>query len=133
MTQGSAATETTDASGSRVEGAGLRFGPYTSTKHIASGGMSSVYLAEAPGGGGPVAIKTTRPSDIGAAEGLRAEIHLLSQLDHPGVVQVLAHGAEEKQPWYAMPYHEGGFVPVAKTGDTVTGDGDTADVITDET
>jgi|GEM_PF-1958054 len=126
MTQVSAAAGSSDELATRAVGGGLRFGPYTSTKHIASGGMSSVYLADCPDGGPPVAIKTTRPSDLGAAEGLRAEILLLSQLDHPGVVRVLAHGADEKQPWYAMPYHPGALTPVALTGDT-------ADVVADDT
>src|SRR5690606_38456254 len=80
-------------------------------EHLASTGMSAVYLAEDVESGRRVAIKTAQPNDLVSAERLRAEISLLRELEHPGVAQVLAHGVDERVPWYAMPYLPGTAFP----------------------
>ncbi|MGZ5968127.1 MAG: serine/threonine-protein kinase, partial [Polyangiales bacterium] len=82
------------------------FGPYVTSRVLAQGGMSVVYLATHRNTGEPVALKTVRvPNEIYLAS-LRREVHALGKLRHPGVVRIVAEGIQETEsggiPWYAM-------------------------------
>jgi hypothetical protein len=92
-----------------------RVGPYRIVTRIAAGGMSAVYVGE-DDAGERVAVKVAWPGDLIGAERLRSEIALLVELEHPGVVTVLAHGMDARAPWYAMPLLAGGALG-ARTAD----------------
>ena len=76
---------------------------------LAGGGMGTVYRATAADGT-DVAIKFLSPAlaqtpDVVARFG--REISTLARLDHPAIVRVRAHGAEDGIPWFAMDLVEG--------------------------
>jgi hypothetical protein len=82
------------------------FGPYVTSRVLAQGGMSVVYLAAHAETGEEVALKTVRvPNEIYLAS-LRREVHALGKLRHPSVVRIVAEGIQESEnggvPWYAM-------------------------------
>ncbi len=83
------------------------FGPWRVVRPIAAGGMGVVYLGEHAETGERVAIKTISRPDGGHAEAIRREVRALGRLRHPGIVPVVAQGAEGGAPWYAMPFLEG--------------------------
>ncbi|MCB9738086.1 MAG: serine/threonine protein kinase [Deltaproteobacteria bacterium] len=70
-------------------------------RHLATGGMGEVWLAEAPGAAGfakRLVIKTLRPelaADARLVEQLVAEGRLLEALDHPNIAQILDLGVED--------------------------------------
>src|SRR4051812_7786540 len=71
--------------------------------------MGTVYRAAAPDGA-IVAIKFLSPAladnpDVVAR--FAREIDLLTRLQHPAIVRVLAHGTHEGTPWFAMALVEG--------------------------
>jgi serine/threonine protein kinase/tetratricopeptide (TPR) repeat protein len=92
---------------------GRHVGPYEIQKHIASGGMGSVYLAvRREDFQQRVAIKAIKPG-LAAGEVLRrfrAERQVLARLSHPNVARLLDGGTFEGQPYFVMEYVDG--VPI---------------------
>jgi len=89
------------------------FGRYRLVRHLATGGMGEVYLAEAVGAAGfakRMVIKTLRP-DLSADERLVAQFvaegRLLEALDHPNIAQILDLGMYEGTYFLAMEYVQG--------------------------
>jgi eukaryotic-like serine/threonine-protein kinase len=82
-----------------------RLGPYTISAPIGRGGMGSVYEAVDATTGHTVAVKTLA-AHLGDDPSLRrrfaAEIETLKSLRHPCIVQLLAFGEEDGQPYFAM-------------------------------
>jgi serine/threonine protein kinase/tetratricopeptide (TPR) repeat protein len=92
---------------------GRHIGPYEIQKHIASGGMGSVYLAvRHEDFHQRVAIKAIKPG-LGAGEVLRrfrAERQVLARLAHPNIARLLDGGTFEGLPYFVMEYVDG--VPI---------------------
>ena len=91
---------------------GRRFGPYKLIRHLGSGGIGAVYLAERIFGGSSQrsALKVLAPHAAGAAfvERFHREQHILSSLDHPNITRMLDAGvAENGEPYLVMEYVEG--------------------------
>lgn len=88
-------------------------GRYRLTRHLATGGMGEVYLAEAVGAAGfakRVVVKVLRAdlaSDADLVRQLIAEGRLLEALDHPNIAQILDIGQADELFWLAMEYVEG--------------------------
>ncbi|MSQ84525.1 MAG: serine/threonine protein kinase [Myxococcales bacterium] len=88
-------------------------GRYRLVRHLASGGMGEVYLAEAMGAAGfakRVVVKTLRAdlaNDAQLAEQLVAEGRLLEALDHPNIAQIFDLGQQAETFWLAMEYVDG--------------------------
>lgn len=83
-----------------------RFGEFRLRAPLGSGGMGVVYLAEQQSLGREVALKVVRPELLlfeGARERFRREIEAVARLEHPAIVPILATGADDGVPWYAMP------------------------------
>jgi len=82
-----------------------QFGPYTISAPLGRGGMGSVYEAVDATTGRTVAVKTLA-AHLGDDPGLRkrfaGEIETLKSLRHPCIVQLLAYGEEDGQPYFAM-------------------------------
>jgi serine/threonine-protein kinase len=82
-----------------------RLGPYTISAPIGRGGMGSVYEAVDEATGHSVAIKTLA-AHLSDEPSLRkrfaGEIETLKSLRHPCIVQLLAYGEEDGQPYFAM-------------------------------
>ncbi|MEX0669246.1 MAG: serine/threonine-protein kinase [Pirellulales bacterium] len=80
-------------------------GPYTISASLGRGGMGAVYEAIDQTTGQTVAVKTLA-AHLGDDPGLRrrfgAEIETLKKLRHPCIVQLLAFGEENGQPYFAM-------------------------------
>lgn len=74
---------------------------------LGEGGMGVVYLARHLETGQKVALKTVRTLHQGGLASIRREIRALARLDHPGIVEIVAHGVHAGLPWYAMEYLEG--------------------------
>ncbi|MFC1848921.1 tetratricopeptide repeat protein [candidate division CSSED10-310 bacterium] len=81
-------------------------GPYRLLK-ILGEGMGVVYLAEEEQSRRRVALKTIRISQKWMLESIRREIHALSRIKHPGIVQIFEEGVHEGLPWYTMELLEG--------------------------
>jgi tetratricopeptide (TPR) repeat protein len=64
--------------------------------------MGVVYEAVHSLTGQEVALKTVRVARSGGLTSIRREIHGLTRLHHPGVVQCFDHGLENGVPWYTM-------------------------------
>lgn len=82
-----------------------RLGPYTITSRLGRGGMGAVYEAVDPATGKAVAVKVLAShlaDDTALRRRFHAEIDTLKNLRHPGIVQLLAFGEEEGQPYFAM-------------------------------
>lgn len=88
-------------------------GRYRLVRHLASGGMGEVYLAEATGAAGfakRMVVKTLRAdlaNDAQLAQQLIAEGRLLEALDHPNIAQILDLGQADGTIWLAMEYVDG--------------------------
>jgi hypothetical protein len=89
------------------------FGRYHLLRHLATGGMGEVYLAEAKGAAGfakRVVVKTLR-QDLAADSELVsqfvAEGQLLEALDHPNIAQILDLGLQGDTYFLAMEFVEG--------------------------
>jgi hypothetical protein len=83
-----------------------RFGEFRLLAPLGSGGMGVVYLAEQQSLGREVALKVVRPELLlfeGSRERFRREIEAVARLEHPAIVPILATGADDGVPWYAMP------------------------------
>jgi serine/threonine-protein kinase len=80
-------------------------GPYAIGPRLGRGGMGSVYEAVDTTSGTVVAVKllaTHLADDPGLRARFRAEIETLKGLRHPAIVQLLAFGEEDGQPYFAM-------------------------------
>ena len=80
-------------------------GPYTITARLGRGGMGAVYAAEDTLSGRTVAVKTLLTQldeNASVRRRFQAEIETLKALRHPGIVQLLAYGEEQGQPYFAM-------------------------------
>jgi len=89
--------------------------------------MGVVYEAENVESGIRAALKTVWVPSARQLAGLRREIHVLSRLEHPGIVRILDRGALDGLPWYAMELIRG--VPLTqyvRTGSAVPTPLDTA-------
>ena len=81
-----------------------QLGPYTIVNRLGRGGMGSVYEATDPTGQ-RVAVKVLAAhlaDDVGLRKRFDAEIETLKSLRHPAIVQLLAFGEEDDQPYFAM-------------------------------
>src|SRR5262245_13517938 len=83
-------------------------GPYRILEPpLGQGGMGVVYRAEHRQTRERVALKTVKvmfPSEVAS---IRAEIHALTRLRHPGVVRIIDGGVAGGKPWYTMELLEG--------------------------
>jgi len=82
-------------------------GSFQIVERIAEGGMGALYRARDPATSRMVALKTTRRGSRAETAGLRCEGAILRQLQHPGIVRILAHGRHEGRPWIALELLEG--------------------------
>jgi serine/threonine protein kinase len=82
-----------------------QIGPYTVSSRLGRGGMGAVYEATDPGTDSRVAVKVLAShlaDDPGLRKRFTSEIETLRSLRHPGIVQLLAFGEEDDQPYFAM-------------------------------
>jgi serine/threonine protein kinase len=87
-----------------IDRTGSDVGGHHIEARLGGGGMGTVYRAVAADGA-VVALKFLAPSladnpDVVAR--FAREIVVLSRLDHPAIVRVLAHGTHDATPWFAM-------------------------------
>ncbi|MBX9626621.1 MAG: protein kinase, partial [Gemmataceae bacterium] len=96
----------TDNPEDTAEAAGpAQVGGYRLLRKLGSGGMGTVYEAEAPGAGGRVAVKLLSPrlsANPASVERFRQEGRLASQLSHPRCVFVLAADTDAGRPYIVM-------------------------------
>jgi serine/threonine-protein kinase len=81
-----------------------QLGPYTIVNRLGRGGMGAVFEATDPAGQ-HVAVKVLAAhlaDDAGLRKRFDAEIETLKSLRHPAIVQLLAFGEEDDQPYFAM-------------------------------
>ena len=82
-----------------------QLGPYEIKSRLGRGGMGAVYEAVDTTTGDTVAVKVLA-SHLADDPGLRsrfdAEIDVLKNLRHPGIVRLLAFGEQDDQPFFAM-------------------------------
>ena len=81
-----------------------QIGPYAIVNRLGRGGMGAVFEATDPAGQ-HVAVKVLAAhlaDDTGLRKRFDAEIATLKSLRHPGIVQLLAFGEEDDQPYFAM-------------------------------
>ena len=82
-----------------------QLGPYAISSLLGRGGMGAVYEAVDRGTGRAVAVKTLG-THLGDDPGLRrrfaGEIETLKSLRHPCIVELLAFGEDDGQPYFAM-------------------------------
>ena len=72
---------------------------------LGRGGMGAVYEAEHEGTGEHVAVKVLAShlaDDFGLKERFNAEIQTLKPLRCPGIVQLIAYGEDDGQPYFSM-------------------------------
>ena len=82
-----------------------QLGPYVLIKRLGRGGMGAVYEARHQDTGEYVAVKVLAShlaDDLGLKERFDAEIQTLKPLRCPGIVQLIAYGEDEGQPYFAM-------------------------------
>ncbi|HBU36666.1 MAG TPA: hypothetical protein DEB70_02560 [Planctomycetaceae bacterium] len=82
-----------------------QLGPYVLIKRLGRGGMGAVYEAEHQKTGEHVAVKVLAShlaDDLGLKERFDAEIQTLKPLRSPGIVQLIAYGEDDGQPYFAM-------------------------------
>ena len=87
-----------------------QLGPYVLGKRLGRGGMGAVYEAKHQKTGEYVAVKVLAShlaDDLGLKERFEAEIQTLKPLRCPGIVQLIAYGEDEGQPYFAMELVEG--------------------------
>ena len=94
--------EAVPATGRLTRAAGP-FGPFEILSELGRGAMGAVYLARYPDGR-LVALKILTRRAGTARLRFEREARVLRDLDHPGIVRVLAAGRVEEQPFYAMEY-----------------------------
>ena len=90
---------------------GKQLGPFNIVRHLGSGGMAEVYLAERVSGGFKqrVALKLARTEFVTNAllQRFAREREILARLTHSNIAGLLDGGIFEGQPWFAMEYVEG--------------------------
>ncbi len=90
---------------------GSRIGAYRLVKHLGTGGMAEVWLAERDDGvlQQKVAIKLLHPlMGANAAQRFRSERHILSALRHDGIAKILDAGtAPDLPPYLVLEYVDG--------------------------
>lgn len=82
-----------------------QMGPYKLGSRLGRGGMGAVYEANDTNTGATVAVKLLAAhlaDDAGLRKRFTSEIETLKGLRHPGIVQLLAFGEEDEQPYFAM-------------------------------
>lgn len=82
-----------------------QIGPYKVLSRLGRGGMGAVYEATDSASGAVVAVKVLAAhlaDDSGLRKRFNSEIETLKSLRHPGIVQLLAFGEEDGQPYFAM-------------------------------
>jgi eukaryotic-like serine/threonine-protein kinase len=82
-----------------------QMGPYKLGSRLGRGGMGAVYEATDTNTGATVAVKLLAAhlaEDSGLRKRFTSEIETLKGLRHPGIVQLLAFGEEDDQPYFAM-------------------------------
>ena len=82
-----------------------QLGPYSISTLLGRGGMGAVYEAVDQGNGRVVAVKTLAThlsDDPGLRKRFACEIETLLSLRHPCIVELLAFGEEDGQPYFAM-------------------------------
>ena len=82
-----------------------QLGPYVLMKRLGRGGMGAVYEAEHQETGEHVAVKVLAShlaDDLGLKERFDSEIQTLKPLRSPGIVQLIAYGEDDGQPYFAM-------------------------------
>jgi eukaryotic-like serine/threonine-protein kinase len=86
------------------------FGRYSVEGLLGQGGFGAVYRAKDPQTGDDVAVKVLagRAGSPKQRARFRREVEALSQLRHPGLIEVLDAGESEGRPWFAMPLLSGG-------------------------
>jgi hypothetical protein len=89
---------------------GLFAGRYTLERVIGLGATAMVHLARDTKRGTAVAIKILRPelAESGASDRFLKEIRRTTALQHPHILPVLDSGEYEGQPYFVLPYMEGG-------------------------
>lgn len=117
------------------------FGKYTLLRHIATGGMAEIWLAEQTGPGGfakELVIKRILPhlaDDEQFIDMFLDEARLVAQLSHPNIAQIYELGQEDGEYYIAMEYIRGldlaellegcraqqGYVPVETAARIITG------------
>ncbi|MEM1328517.1 MAG: serine/threonine-protein kinase [Bacteroidota bacterium] len=91
---------------------GKKIGVYEVKKHLGSGGMGAVLLAERIDGEfeQTVALKVVRPSgqQLISEDFFRQERQILAHLQHPNIARLLGGGMTDQQtPYFTMEYVEG--------------------------
>ncbi len=84
---------------------------YTILREIARGGMGVVFEAEQHTPRRTVALKTLRDAVLATDEDVRRfrrEAQAAAELDHPGIVKILALGEVDGRIWFTMPLAAGG-------------------------
>ena len=84
-----------------------RVGPYRALRILGRGGMGVVYEGVHEATGTRVALKTAIRDNERSLVCLRAEIHALERVSHPGIVRILDRGSDEGVHFYAMDLLEG--------------------------
>jgi len=84
-----------------------KIGPYELVGLLGRGGMGTVYRAVHSLTGQHVALKTVHLPEAGQLQSIRQEIHALSRIRYPGIVQILEQGQFNGSPWYSMELLEG--------------------------
>ena len=82
-----------------------QLGPYEIRSRLGRGGMGAVYEAVDTTSGDTVAVKVLAShlaDDPGVRSRFDAEIDVLKNLRHPGIVRLLAFGEQDDQPFFAM-------------------------------
>jgi len=89
---------------------GTVFAGYAILRELGRGGMATVYLAEDTKHHRQVALKLLRPEVATSIEADRflKEIGITATLTHPNILPLYDSGREGGQPFYTMPYVEGG-------------------------
>lgn len=89
---------------------GHKVGGFELEREIGRGGMGVVYLALQAELDRTVALKVlplSRAGDGRSLERFRREAKTASQMEHPGIAQILSFGETESMAWYAMRYVPG--------------------------
>lgn len=95
-----------------LDRSGERVGPWRILRHLAEGGMGSVWLAERDDGQfrQTVALKTVKPGMDSAAvlRAFQREREVLARLQHPQIAHLIDGGVDDQvRPWFAMRHVEG--------------------------
>ena len=89
----------------------LRFGRYQLEKICGKGGMAAVYRAIDPEYSRHVAVKIMSKEAAAEKNFVRQFIdqaHLVSRIDHPGIIPIYESGILDDQPYLVMKYMDGG-------------------------